>query len=156
MYEDYFIKEVIPYIEEKYNTLSDKRNRFIGGASAGGYIALHNGLRHQDLFSRIGGHMPAMELSLLEEDRPYFEDLDIWNKYDPLYIAKENPILNDLNFYLDAGSQDEGKFYEGCSILSEILSSKNIDHENHIFPGNHSPHYIISNLDKYLKFYGSY
>ena len=64
MYEDYFIKEVIPLIENKLNIAKDRKDRYIGGVSAGGYAALHNAFRHQEMFSKVGGHMPAIELNL--------------------------------------------------------------------------------------------
>ena len=72
MYEDYFINEVIPTIDNKFKTLKNRNSRFVGGASVGGYIALHNAFRHPDLFSKVGGHMPAIELQLEKEDKAYF------------------------------------------------------------------------------------
>lgn len=48
--------------------------RYIGGASAGGYTALHNAFRHQDKFSKVGGHMPALLAHELEENiNPFTE-----------------------------------------------------------------------------------
>ncbi len=155
MYEDYFIKEVIPLIDKEFNTIKTKEGRYIGGISAGGYAALHNSFRHQDLFSKVGGHMPAMELTLEEEDTPYFKDMSVWEKYDPITIAKNNEISKDIKVYLDAGNQDEGHFYEGCKVLQEILDKKQITSQNHIYEGHHNGEYIISNLEKYLEFYNS-
>ncbi|MCT4606013.1 MAG: alpha/beta hydrolase-fold protein [Marinisporobacter sp.] len=154
MYEDYFIKEIIPLVDKTFNTIKGRKGRYIGGLSAGGYIALHNTLRHQHMFSKVGGHMPALELQLENEDKPYFKDMDVWDKYDPIYITKNNNISPHIHVYLDAGDQDEGRFYEGCSILHKVLKEKGINSQNHIFPGNHSAEYIQSNLEKYLKFYG--
>lgn len=154
MYEDYFMKEIIPLIDKKFNTINDRKQRFIGGASAGGYIALHNAFRHQGIFSKVGGHMPALELKLEDEDKIYYTDLAVWDKYDPIYIARNNDILSDMDIYLDAGDRDEGRFYEGCLVLHELLREKGINSQNHIFPGNYSAKYIESNLEKYLKFYG--
>lgn len=155
MYEDYFIKEVIPLIDKNFNTIQDKEGKYIGGASAGGYIALHNAFRHKNMFSKVGGHMPALELKLEEEDKAYFESMDIWEKYDPIYIVKNNEVSPNIKVYLDAGHKDEGRFYEGCLTLYEVLKEKGIDAENHVFPGNHSVEYIKSNIEKYLKFYGA-
>lgn len=154
MYEDYFIKEVVPTIDKTFNTIKDKKGRYVGGVSAGGYIALHNSLRHQHMFSKVGGHMPALELKLEDEDKPYFKDMGIWEKYDPINIARNNNISSHITVYLDAGDKDEGKFYEGCSILHKILKEKGINSQNHVFPGNHSAEYIQANIEKYLKFYG--
>lgn len=154
MYEDYFIKEIVLMVDNKFNTIKDRKGRFIGGASAGGYAALHNAFRHQDMFSKVGGHMPAIELKLEEEDKAYFQDMDAWEKYDPINIARSKEIYSDIDVYLDAGDEDEGGFYEGCSILNKILSDKGINSQNHIFPGHHSVEYIKSNIEKYLEFYG--
>ncbi len=154
MYEDYFINEVIPEIDNRYKTIKNRKGRFVGGASAGGYTALHNAFRHPDLFARIGGHMPALELKLEEEDKAYFQNQDSWNKYDPISIAKEMKC-RDFSVYLDAGNNDEGAFYQGCSILSEILTEMGIECQNHIFEGHHNLEYIKSNIEKYLYFYGT-
>lgn len=154
MYEDYFIHEIIPFIDNTFNTIRDRKSRFVGGASAGGYAALHNAFRHQDLFSKVGGHMPSLELTLEKEDMPYFQDMDTWEKYDPISIARNNKIILDLEVYLDAGDKDEGEFYKGCSILQDILKKRAINSQNHVFPGHHSIEYIKSNIEKYLEFYG--
>ena len=58
------MKEVIPLTDKTFNTIKDRKGRYIGGISAGGYIALHNTFRHQNMFSKVGGHMPALELKL--------------------------------------------------------------------------------------------
>ncbi|MEG1481761.1 alpha/beta hydrolase [Clostridium sp.] len=153
MYEDYFVKEIVPLIDKSFKTIKDRKGRYIGGASAGGYIALHNTFRHQNMFSKVGGHMPALELKLEEDDKAYYNDLDLWEKYDPIYIAKNNNIVPNIEVYLDAGDKDEGRFYEGCSKLHKILKDKGIHSQNYIFTGNHSAEYIKSNIEKYFKFY---
>lgn len=154
-YEDYFIKEVIPFIDRSYKTINSKKGRFIGGVSAGGYSALNYGLRYSNLFSKIGGHMPVLELELDQEDTPYFNTIDIWKKNNPLYIAKECVISPDCQIYLDAGNKDEGEFYNGCLELHNILIDRNITVQNHIFEGHHNIEYIKSNLEKYLTFYAA-
>ena len=98
--------------------------------------------------------MPALELELEEDDKPYYKDMDLWERYDPIYIARNNNISSDIDVYLDAGDKDEGSFYEGCSILHKILKKEGINSQNHVFPGNHSAEYIQSNIEKYLNFYG--
>lgn len=152
MYEDYFIKEVIPFIDNNYNTTKNRNDRYVGGISAGGYIALHNAFRHQNMFSKVGGHMPAIELVLEDDAKPYYKDIDTWKQYDPISIARNNNISN-IDVYLDAGNHDEGGFYEGCSILNDILLEKKVNSQNYVFEGNHNAEYIKNNLKKYLLFY---
>lgn len=152
LYASYLIKEVIPYIDSNFNTLQDRHNRYIGGISAGGYAALHLGLSHQNLFSKIGGHMPAMDISYEDEDECYFANKKMWEKYDPYTIAHTKDIAN-MQVYLDDGEEDEGNFYKSCKRLCKLLQSKNINTENHVFAGHHNGEYVISNLRRYLKFY---
>lgn len=154
MYEDYLIKELVPYIDQTYNTIHNRKGRYIGGASAGGYAALHNAFRHQELFCKVGGHMPAIELTLEEEDKPHFSCREVWEKYDPVHIAGNEDICADIQVYLDAGDEDEGRFYKGCSILNKILEEKGITVQNHLFQGHHNVEYIKANIEAYLKFYG--
>ena len=153
MYEDYLINEVIPTIDNNFKTIKNRKGRYIGGASAGGYVALHSAFRHSDLFSKTGGHMPAIELQLEEEeDKLYFQNPGDWEKYDPIYLAN-NTERCDIKIYLDAGDKDEGEFYKGCSVLHKILTEKGMNSQNYIFKGNHNIKYIKSNIEKYLKFY---
>ena len=155
MYEDYLIKEVIPFIDNNYNTIDISSGRFIGGASAGGYAALHNAFRHPNLFSKVGGHMPAIDLALEDDDIPYFSDLSIWEKYNPISIAQLNNIPKSLKVYLDVGAQDEGCFYKGCEVLNSILIKNGINTQYHLFEGHHNIEYINSNMEKYLDFYAT-
>ena len=156
MYEDYFINEVVPEIDKRYKTIKDRNGRYIGGASAGGYTALHHAFRHPEMFSKVGGHMPAIELQLEEEDQAYFQFPGSWEKYDPIKIASGMGMAwTDLKVYLDSGDQDEGGFYQGCAILNKILQEKGIESQNHLFKGHHSLEYIKSNIEKYMKFYGN-
>lgn len=155
MYEDYFIKEVVPLIDKQFNTICTKSGRYIGGVSAGGYAALHFAFRHQELFCKVGGHMPSIELGLEQEDAPYFPNMSIWEKYDPVTIARTTNLSKELSVYLDAGDQDEGHFYEGCKILQNILEEKGVTSQNHLFQGHHDATYISSHLEKYLEFYNT-
>ncbi|HEY0457884.1 MAG TPA: alpha/beta hydrolase-fold protein [Pyrinomonadaceae bacterium] len=49
-YEDYLIKEIVPFIDENFQTLKSKNSRAVMGKSSGGYGALVMALRHADVF----------------------------------------------------------------------------------------------------------
>ena len=49
-YEDFFMKELIPYIEKTYKVKAERNYRGIAGLSMGGYGALLYALKHPDLF----------------------------------------------------------------------------------------------------------
>lgn len=154
LYEDYLIKDVIPFVDGSFCTIKDRSGRYIGGASAGGYAALHSAFRHQQLFSKVGGHMPALELTLEEDARPYFASNDAWEAYDPITIARRGCFLSSFEVFLDAGDEDEGQFFEGCALLHKELKSKGVASSNLLLKGHHNVEYIRGNVEKYLMFYG--
>ncbi len=147
-YEDYLIDELIPHVNNDFPI----EKHFIGGVSAGGYTALSLGLRHTDIFSKIGGHMPAVDLNYADEDECYFSDEAMWNSYDPIQLAKNTEIEN-IGFYLDDGLQDEGGFFHACQKLNKILMEKGLDVELHLSDGHHSAEYVMEHLKEYLRFY---
>ncbi len=148
-YEDYFINEVIPFAEKKYE-ISD---RFIGGASAGGYAAIHYVMKYPCLFSRIGGHMPAIEIKLDMSDIQYYGNEDGFHANNPLEFNGFNQAHQLQSWYLDAGNEDEGRFYITTNMFANHLTKNNIKVTLHIFEGHHDLQYIKDNISKYLIFY---
>lgn len=59
--EDYLTRTVVPWIDAHYSTVPDPEHRVLGGMSSGGFCALDQGLRHQDLFSTILAIAPYSE-----------------------------------------------------------------------------------------------
>jgi enterochelin esterase-like enzyme len=53
------IKDLIPFVEGKYNVYTDKMHRAIAGLSMGGGQSLNFGLGHMDLFAYVGGFSSA-------------------------------------------------------------------------------------------------
>lgn len=49
-YEDYLVKEIVPFVDAEFQTLKDKNSRAVMGKSSGGYGALVMAMRHADLF----------------------------------------------------------------------------------------------------------
>ncbi len=73
-YEDFFITEFLPTIENRYRVLSDRENRHIAGLSMGGFGATHFAFKYASLFesaySFSGGFLnPALTViqAILEE-----------------------------------------------------------------------------------------
>lgn len=152
-YEDYFIHEIIPYVETHYQALSDRSARFAGGASAGGYASIHYGLKYPELFSRIGGHMPAVEINLDSSDLPYYGGEEEFHLNNPLEFSDFNEYHKTQYWHLDAGDKDEGGFDKSIEILNKLFLNQGIKTECHISEGNHNLKYISENLEKYLIFY---
>ncbi len=49
-YEDYLIREIVPFVDENFATRQDRNSRAVTGGSSGGYGALVLSMRHSDVF----------------------------------------------------------------------------------------------------------
>ena len=58
-FENDLLKDLIPFIEGKYNVYTDKMHRAIAGLSMGGGQSLNFGLAHMDVFAYVGGFSSA-------------------------------------------------------------------------------------------------
>jgi hypothetical protein len=60
IFEDFFFKEFIPFIEKNYRCLTEKGSRAIAGASMGGQASIQYALHQPDLFSVTCALSPAV------------------------------------------------------------------------------------------------
>lgn len=66
-FEKDLLTDLIPFIEKKYNTLTDKDSRAIAGLSMGGGQSLNFGLGNLDKFSWVGGFSSAPNTKVPQE-----------------------------------------------------------------------------------------
>jgi enterochelin esterase-like enzyme len=154
-YEDYFIEEVMPLVEARFQTKNDRSGRMIGGYSMGGYAALHLAFRHPQLFCRVGGHSASLFPDAFPDTSIsdwLYPDEKTRGRRDPIHLA-ESCDLTGLLVYLDTGATDVN--LEGNALLAQILQEKGISCENHVFPGSHSRFYCTTMMPEYLEFYGT-
>lgn len=69
-FEKDLLNDLIPFIEKKYPTLTDKDNRAIAGLSMGGGQSLNFGLGNLDKFSWVGGFSSAPNTKVPQELMP--------------------------------------------------------------------------------------
>lgn len=150
-YEDYFIKEIIPFIDSKYSTDNRKEGRYIGGYSMGGFAALHIALRNPELFCKAGGHSP----SIFTGDFPdksvsefLFPTQSIREERDPIYIIKNN-MIEDLELFLDveAGGSPGVKFLYDTAVENKVAA------QFYILSFSHGRMSCNENMEQYLVFY---
>ncbi|MCG6914250.1 esterase family protein [bacterium BMS3Abin03] len=172
MYEDFFIREFIPYIESHYRIRTGKRYRGIAGLSMGGYGTLVNALKHPDMFSACA----AFSAAIYNDDEIKQVSQSDWElKYGILYglglagkdrvnktFIKNNPFhiiqnadpikIKQLRIYIDCGDDDQ--FSESNSLFHVLLLKKKIQHEFRMRDGGHRWNYWRSGLVNALKFIG--
>jgi putative tributyrin esterase len=82
-FEDFFVRDIVGYVDAHYRTVAARDSRAVGGLSMGGYGAVVAGLTHPDMFAIVGafsgafsgGREPALAsaVSALPADgAPYF------------------------------------------------------------------------------------
>jgi len=142
-WEQVMIEELIPYVDTVYNTLGSKEGRAIGGISRGAVWALEIAFRNPDLFSAVGGHSPALAVSLAG---PAFDPID-------LAQTDQAQALRGTRIYLDAGDRDWA--LQQAAELHAILDEQGVPNTFVVGRGTHVADYWTSQLEAYVGFYGS-
>lgn len=156
-YEDYFFKELIPYIESNFRVRKDKGGRAIGGFSMGGGAATVYGVHHPECFCMvydISGYLRRQPLEFLKNDPsgPWRQQV----------IEKNNPIAR-----VSQGTDDEVKAWktvdwkiavgdrdftlEANMDMIKTLRAKGIPCSMFVDDGTHDWKWIAKVLDDVLK-----
>jgi putative tributyrin esterase len=167
-YEDFLVKEFIPFIETHYRVRAGRRTRGVSGVSMGGYGALHLAFAHPELFGSVSSHSAALIAKLpqvsLEASRetalsralggafgtPF--DRAFWDRNSPFSLARKGPPPVGLQIYFDCGTEDDFGFNRGAQAFHDLLVSRGIRHEFHLYPGGHDLNYFAAHLPASLEF----
>jgi S-formylglutathione hydrolase FrmB len=165
-WEDMFIKEFIPFIEQQYRIRQQKQFRAIAGLSMGGNGALMLSMRHTDLFSSCvamsAGTFTDEEILASNTYDRYFGDIygpkngnsvsEHWKAYSPLYLldSVDKEKLKSVRYYIDCG--DDDFLYKGNAALHVKMRDLGIPHEFRVRNGSHEWSYWRTGLYDGLKF----
>lgn len=166
-YEDFFLREFVPFIDRTYRVDVNRRSRGIEGISMGGYGALHLAFRHPELFISVSADSAALidklpnvrfansnQYALLRLLRAFGTPPDpvFWQRNNPLTLAR-TAHLEGLKIYFDCGAEDDYGFERGARTLDQILTARRIPHEFHLYPGGHNWQYFAARLPAVLEFH---
>ncbi len=140
MGEDVFVKELIPFIDNNYRTIADRKGRGLEGFSQGGRGTTRIMFRHADLFCSAapGGAGYATEKRISEENGRESKGLvfapgdNTWDLARAYAKSKEPP----LSIMVHVGT--EGFNYENNLEFMQFLQSLNIPFDRVIVEG--APH----------------
>ena len=170
-FEDFFIKEFIPYIDSVYKTRAKKEYRAVAGLSMGGYGSLVYGLKHPDLFAACAPLSAAVfndedliKMPAQDWTRYKFNELfgsneagkkrltNTWDHNAILRIVASTPAdkLNQVRFYIDCG--DDDFLIKGNMELHALMTDLKIKHEFRVRDGSHDWSYWRTALPEVLKF----
>jgi S-formylglutathione hydrolase FrmB len=167
-YEDFFVREFLPYIESHYRVRAERKARGITGVSMGGYGAQRFALKYPDLFVAVSAHSPALIETLpnikISPDQAVAVaevlgkafgspvNAAFWQRESPFTIVKDGPKPAGLQIYFDCGSDDEFGFYKGNAQFDQLLTARGIPHEFHLYPGGHDWDYFAEHLPASFEF----
>ena len=121
--EQEYRKCIIPFVEERYSVIKDRRARAISGLSMGGRLSQYVGFRCLDLFANFGLLSSAIEI----DQTPALYDKDINEKIDYLFIG--------------AGTHETGPMARHQK-LHEELEAMGVEHEYYV--GSNGAHDLVA------------
>jgi S-formylglutathione hydrolase FrmB len=168
-YQDFLMREFLPYIESHYRIRAERRSRGVAGISMGGYGALRLGLLFPGTFGAVSANSPALiaKLPHIEMATPGESnilarllgsafgvpfDRAFWERNNPFTIVRERPRPARLKIYFDCGTEDSYGFNAGAQAFHELLVSRHIPHEFHLYPGAHDWSYFAQHFPASLEF----
>ena len=168
-YEDFLSKEFMPQMEKKYRVDSTRARRGITGVSMGGFGALRLAFKNPQQFAAVSAQMPA----LLADIPPDFAaggtgspasmlgdvfgnpiDVAYLQRNSVFYFAKSTPAseLKRLKIYFNVGNNDDYGFEQGAQKLHQLLDSRGIPNEFHIYAGRHDPQFAVRHFGEVVQF----
>jgi len=146
-FAEFVVKELVPWIQEKYNISTNPAHSVLVGSSSGGLAASFIGLKHPEIFRNILSQSGYYEwypgVPWFKYSLQYFEDDYIrwWSKEE----EKEKEWLTkqylqseklDLKFYLNVGNL-ETRAIKPIQNFQKMLQAKGYTHFYKEYPGGH-------------------
>lgn len=154
-YEEYIIKDVIPFVDKKYRTIQSKFFRAVAGLSMGGYGAAKFGIKYPGLFFFAGCISPAIQFPAGMEDTAIvarrskesnesvrtmfgYPRNEKWNENDVYALLEKANTKTLPYFYLSVGSQDGiPEIIDHTHLFAAALRKKGASFEMHETAGGH-------------------
>lgn len=163
-YEDFFVQELVPFIDQQYRTIPDAQHRGVSGVSMGGYGSLHLAMLHPTVFGSVSAQGAALVpkfphpvpttgrwgfyARILEHSFGNPLNEAYWDANNPLTLAEDPAKFAGLKIYFDCGTHDRYGFEHGAELLDEELNKNDVPHVFALRPGSHGWDY----LHKYMKY----
>jgi enterochelin esterase-like enzyme len=114
-YTDFVTKELLPYINSRYNTLTAASNTAIAGFSLGGLSAFDIAWAHPNLFAHIGVFSGSFWWRKKALDKGYTDADRIMHS-----IIRESEKREGMSFWLQTGTKDETKDRNKNGVIDSI------------------------------------
>ncbi len=155
-YEQIITKHLVPEIDRRFHTWSERTGRGLTGMSMGGHGALYLCARHPELFSAAGSMSGVMDLRESLNPAPLAARIGTFEQHRQRWIEHSVLGLTDkfvgqqVSLLLDVGEEDP--FIWSNRILHDKLLSLGVAHDYIERPGKHEWPYWINALPYHLQF----
>jgi len=159
-YETYITKELIPFIDQNFNTIQSKKGRAITGLSMGGHGALYLSIRHQDIFGAAGSMSGGVDF------RPFSQNWDLPLRLGDMAQYPENWEKNTVIYQLYLLKRDQLEIIIDCGVsdffigvnreLHQKMLYFNIKHDYIERPGGHTMEYWNNALQYQVLFFDNF
>lgn len=172
LYQDMFVKELVPFIDSLFRTIPQKEKRAVMGYSMGGFGAMILPLKHPEMF----GVSVPLSMSIRTDDQYKTEDAGGWDEQwgrlfgepgfkdsariteyyrqnSPFYLLPlmQPEIFKNLRIYMDNGDKEQ-TLCRSNEELHILMRKLGIPHEYRVRNGGHSFEYWCSALPDALNF----
>jgi enterochelin esterase-like enzyme len=172
LYQDMFVKELVPFIDANYRTIANNKNRATIGFSMGGFGALVLPLKYPEIFSVC----VPLSISIRTDEQYMIEEGSEWDeqwgrlfggvglygeeritKYykenSPFHILNKDNLnlFKDLKIFIDNGD-DEQTLSKSNEELHILLRDLNVNHEFRVRNGGHTFEYWRGSIINGLNF----
>lgn len=152
-YLQFIVKELKPFIEERYKPLTSREHTFMMGSSMGGLISLYALCEYPQVF----GGAACLSSHLSMAHLPDGVKGDAWATGFRDYVAQQLPQANGSLIYMDHGTEDfDADYGTYQERLDSVIIAKGWDKDHYmslVFDGDgHNETCWAKRLDKPLLF----
>jgi S-formylglutathione hydrolase FrmB len=148
-WQDYFIYDVIPYVDQHYHTQANRRGRALAGTSMGGYGALLLGLKYHAMFAAaasLSGVVTTPDRSFVQYVTSQLDEQVIESDFGPFgsqardendlfNLARQVPPSEMPQLYLSIGTSD--KYLRTNREFAKTLDRLGVAYRYRELPGGH-------------------
>lgn len=159
-YETFITKELVGWVDSKYQTINNRNARAITGLSMGGHGGLFLGIQHPDIFGACGSMSGGIDLlacigkfdiaKRIGDTAHYLQnwkDLSVINQIEKIKT-------DSLSIIFDCGTEDF--FYEINKNLHQKMLQLKIKHDYIERPGKHDWNYWGNAVKYQVLFFKEY
>lgn len=159
-YETFVAKELVSYVDARYNTTGSRKGRAITGLSMGGHGGLWLSIRHTDVFGAGGSMSGGLDIRPFPNQWEMSKMLgaqasnkEVWDNHT--VINQLDKIKNgDLALIIDCGLGDF--FLQVNQDVHNALVDRKIDHDFILRPGVHNHAYWRNAIDYQVLFFSKF